>query len=488
MAAEAFFYNHVPKNVLLVLLSLATLPISTLAVTACVANYGLRAKSRGLQQQHAPHPKTILITGVSMTKGLCLSRIFARYSNHRIIGADIEPIRYTCPGRYSRSLSKFIRLPVPSLEDEESYTEALLRALDSENIDIWIPCSSVVSAVQDGRIADLARERKPAGLRIIDFTAETVSKLDSKQSFISYMNSLALSTPGTHECTTATEIFRIVMQDSKNPGLHPEPNKYILKPVGVDDRTRDNIMTTLPLQTPQATMAHIVNMRATKERPLLVQKLISGPEYCTHSLVIEGKVRAFTVCPSSDLLMHYEALPPDSGLHRQMLEFTEKVAQDGGEAFTGHLAFDFLAESSSAGGEELYAIECNPRVHTAVTLFSETPELVNAYVNESPSETDVIFPTSPRKYYWIGHDFVTLLAMPVLDAFWAQGSWRQVKQGAKMFWRHLRGWKDATFEAWDPMPFLVLYHVYWPAMFVRCLVRGTRWTRVNVSTTKMFEI
>ncbi|KAG9590125.1 hypothetical protein KCU90_g14242, partial [Aureobasidium melanogenum] len=47
-------------------------------------------------------------------------------------------------------------------------------------------------------------------------------------------------------------------------------------------------------------------------------------------------------------------------------------------------------------------------------------------------------------------------------------------------------WKDGTYEIWDPLPAWWLYHVYWPFQFAKSLVTGFKWSRINVSTTKMF--
>jgi catechol O-methyltransferase len=62
-----------------------------------------------------------------------------------------------------------------------------------------------------------------------------------------------------------------------------------------------------------------------------------------------------------------------------------------------------------------------------------------------------------------------------------------VVEGVQEFYQHVTTWQDGTFIVYDPLPFFVLYHVYWPVQFARCLVSGKRWTRINVSTTKVFE-
>ena len=239
--------------------------------------------------------------------------------------------------------------------------------------------------------------------------------------------------------------------------------------------------------------------------------------------------------------MHYEALPhPALALSRVMLRFTEEFAvkitgnESRGEGFTGHLSFDFLVDEqvTEQGVESvLRAIECNPRAHTAVAMFrGKERELVKAYLSaldgddadgrltngtnghvgieelqtqqqqqrqpqtdaldsNSPA-VDIVFPQpSVRHIYWIGHDLITLLLLPLLHLFGlAQPmiSLPSYLYNCYVFLDHMLFWQDGTYEVWDPLPAWWLYHVYWPGMFVGSLLMGKRWSRINVGTGKMF--
>jgi catechol O-methyltransferase len=476
MDSTPFFYRHMAKNVLLIALSVIALPISTAILAACWILIPSVTKNK-----HEESRKTILVTGVSMSKGLTMSRLLARYTPHRIIGADIEPIPFTSPGRYSHSISEFFRLEPPKEEDAKPYINCLLSVLEKEKVDLWIPCSSVGSAVTDGIIARLATEKLGSTFRSIQFPPEVVRKLDDKASFMSYIASLGLRTPESHRCTAVDDVMRILFPPKKEKNKFAMPHKYILKPLGVDDRARARMMTPLPLGTRKLTEAYLHDLGVSKKNPFQLQQLISGSEYCTHALIVHGVVRAFTACPSSDLLMHYKPLHPSSKIHREMLQFTQKVAEHKGISFTGHMAFDFLVHGEG-DNIEIYPIECNPRVHTAVVLFSEMPEMAHALlevpVNNPSTAVDVIFPQKlDSGYYWIGHDLVTLFIIPVLEMLMGYATWQSCKMDLKKFLRHLRYWSDGTFSLWDPLPFWVLYHVYWPAQFVRSLLYNKPWSR-----------
>lgn len=249
-------------------------------------------------------------------------------------------------------------------------------------------------------------------------------------------------------------------------------------------------MTLLPFSTVDATTKYVRSLNISKKNPFQLQQFIKGEEYCTHALVIRGKVKAFTSCPSSELLMHYEPLPAYSSLSQEMLKFTESVCEDGGESFTGHLSFDFLVQNNEdEGGKiELYPIECNPRAHTAVVLFDQTPELADAYLSafttssssahQDSHKSTTVFPRAPTpSYYWIGHDLVSFVILPVLDLFFGRGPRQIVTNSFSAFWHHLVNWKDGTLTLDDPWPFFVLYHLYWPARFLEALRKRKTWSR-----------
>lgn len=480
-----FFYNHVTQNLSLVFLSLIILPISSSLVLFSL----VYAKIRPLPKPLAFHNgdasrKTILVTGVSMTKGLTIARLLAQHTPHRIIGADTSPFS---PGRFSSSLSAFYGLTLPDGEDADPYIDSLLAIMKKENVGLWISCSSVVAAVEDGEVVRLAEAQLGKGFRAIQFREDVVERLHEKDRFIEYVRSLGLTVPESHRCTSVEEVLDVLLREEGK-------RKFILKPIGVDDKARANMMTLLPFSSPQDTASYVKGLQVSTSNPFQLQQYIDGQEYCTHALIIRGRVAAFTACPSSELLMHYEALSPSSQLTQEMLKFTKTVAEDGGPSFSGHLSFDFLVPDA-AKGLELYPIECNPRAHTAVVLFSDTPQMAGAYLSALSDADDsvldvkeLVVPRTPTPaYYWIGNDLVSSLILPLLDMLWGQAALDEVIDGWTDFWEHLIFWRDGTFTVWDPVPFFVLYHVYWPVQFIWCLWKGKKWSRINVSTTKIFE-
>jgi hypothetical protein len=501
-----YYYSHTGKNRFLLLLSFITLPLSlTLCFLSFILSILTRRSKPGLPKNaQNSDRKTILVTGVSMTKGLTIARSLAQHTPHRVIGADISALS---PGRFSSSITRYFRLEAPDGDDAEPYIDSLLSVIRSEDVDLWISCSSVVAAVEDGQVVKLAQEAAKAKGRkfhAIQFSEDVVERFHEKDNFIDYIASLNLQIPESYRCTSPDEALNVLLPTIDNNANGREENKkavqartFILKPIGVDDRARAQMMTLLPLSTPAETKSHVQSLGISSTNPFQLQQFIAGTEFCTHALVVRGHVKAFTCCPSLELLMHYAALPPHSRLAQAMLKFTETVAKDGGADFTGHLSFDFLVEKDQ-GGEDaevvLYPIECNPRAHTAVVLFDKTPEMAEAYMSVFDDEVSdynkstPVYPRAPTaSYYWLGHDVVTFGILPVLDWVAGVGTWQNVVEGLGTLGKHLVYWTDGTFTIADPWPFFVLYHLYWPAKFVEALRTGKGWSRINVSTTKMFE-
>lgn len=508
LTAESSRIAHALQNIKLIALSFFFLPLDTFilffsyAIRILVAFPATshRARVRSTYTRYF-EPRTVLVTGVGMTKGLVLARLFF-IAGHRVIGADFEPsfLPITC-GHVSRSVQAFHRLAKPdgSREGTARYCQSILDIVRKEKVDLWVSCSGVASAVEDGQAKEMVELLTKC--KAVQYNVATTQKLHEKHSFIEYTKSLGLTVPDTHTITSKTAALR-VLEDAR-----PSGKKFIMKFIGTDDSVRGD-MTLLPFDSVSETKAHISRLQISESRPWILQQFIDGPEYCTHALVVRGEVKAFTACPSAELLMHYEALPPDSSLSRSMLRFTQEYAASDPENFTGHLSFDFLVDKKEAEKAErnpdmvvtLYPIECNPRAHTAVALFNSTPEMIEkGYMSlledeelrkqgqNGASYKQPIYPHQPEKYYWIGHDLTTLVILPILSLLkLRRNSLHEAVENFGIFLEHLFFWKDGTYEIWDPLPAWWLYHVYWPFQFAKAFLTGTMWSRINVSTTKMF--
>jgi len=249
-------------------------------------------------------------------------------------------------------------------------------------VELWVSCSGVASAIEDGE----AREAlEHAGCRAVQFSVEITARLHDKNMFIDNTRGLGLNVPETRGMRSVEEAVEFLHGKERERG-----RRYVLKFTGTDDKIRAD-MTLLPLTTREETRRHVAMFKPSLERPFVLQQFISGPEFCTHSIAIRGKIKAFTACESSELLMHYRAMNPGSPLFKAFLQYTEIYAEKMGEEFTGHFSIDFLADEDIGNGKgrsvdelmnKIFPIKCNPRAHTAAVLFTgKSEEVAEAYLS-----------------------------------------------------------------------------------------------------------
>ncbi|KAI9674288.1 MAG: hypothetical protein M1829_003835 [Trizodia sp. TS-e1964] len=509
--------SHIAKHASLLLLSLLFLPLDTYFLLLSYAFQSFSSKEayrKRLLRSPTFYPKTVLVTSVCMAKGLTLARAF-HLAGHTVIGADFEPGGVPVNGRVSRSLRKFYPLTVPRNSQDGCvvYVREMLSIVKREKVDLWVSCSGVAWAEEDGKAQEAIESL--TSCKSIQFNWPLTAMLHGKHSFQELLGQLGLRRPETHLVTSRDAAHKILGRAGTR--------RYVLKSVAIDDATRMDL-TLLPQPSLSATYEFLARANISPATPWVLQQFIKGQEYCSHALVINGVVKAFVACRSSDLVMYYEALEPSSPLCVAMLAFTQEfVARSisiNNTRLTGHLSFDFLVEAFPGHEPALYPIECNPRAHTATVLFtahSRNPhlsrQLVQKYLSILPpdralangfhptNDADeslaslhdddtntelVLYPAGAPPCHWLGHSFVDLVLFPLFDLCLGRVSLRAMLQAWATFGWRAASWRDGTYALWDPLPWWWLYHVFWPGKFIVNLITDTRWSRMNVSTTRLF--
>ena len=486
------------REIGLIALSIVFIPFSLLVT--CVAGMlcltGLIRTPSPIPAVHRGKQVKVLVTGVSMIKGLFLIRTMY-LGGCEVIAADFQNKWIPSCGQFSRACSRFYALQQPKgLKGKEEFFEKMLSLVRKERIDIWISCSGVATATEDAQVMQLIE--KHTECRCFQFGEEIITSLDDKYRFMETTASLGLLTPQWFLLDSQRSIDH-ALQQATNQESQDSRLQYILKNVAMDDKTRGSL-PLLRSSEPKHMKAILESIDTKTSQWIMQQFVLGNEEYCTQSLVIDGQVKAFLSCPSESVLLHYKQVESNSILDDAMLKFTQTYATElfrkHGQ-FTGHLSFDFLAlhkPSNQGVTKTLLPIESNPRCHTAVVRFcGREKQLASAYLSILPdfrSGHTIVIPDKDKMavtYYWIAHDLVDLYVMPILDFCTMSKNILQVLDSHLQFWRLVLFGKDPTFEWWDPVPWFVLNHVYWPARFIEVAFRGIQWSQVNVSTGKIFE-
>ncbi|MCP9273716.1 ATP-grasp domain-containing protein [Mycolicibacterium arenosum] len=383
--------------------------------------------------------RTVLISGGKMTKALQLARSF-HSAGHRVVLVESAKYRFT-GHRFSRAVDAFHVVPEPTAP---GYGEALLEIARAERANVYVPVSSPASSVPDadaGRLLDGVCE-------VVHVDAATVRRLDDKAEFSDMARSLGLRVPDSHRITDPRQIEEFDF---------PEGRSYILKRIAYNPVGRMDL-TPLSRDTPERNVAFARTLGMTADDPWILQEFIAGQEYCTHGTVREGRLQVYACCESSAFQINYEQIDKP-----EILDWVQRFVA--GFPVTGQLSFDFIEGDDG----HPYAIECNPRTHSAITMFYDHPEVAAAYLEDGHR---MITPTpSARPTYWIYHELWRLVTQP-----------NRRRRIATI----VRG-TDAIFSRWDPLPFLAVHHLQIPSLLWRNLRRGGTWTRIDFNIGKLVE-
>ena len=425
-------------------LLLIALPLNCIVVLASLMWSFLR---RPFQQPVlAANPKTVMLTGGKMTKALQLARSF-HAAGHRVI--LVEAHKYWLTGhRFSNAVERFYTVPAPQ-KDPDGYTQALLDIAKAENVDIYIPVCSPVSSYYDS----LAKLALSGCCEVFHFDTDITKMLDDKFAFSEQARSLGLSVPKSFKITDPEQVLNFDFSDDR---------KYILKSIPYDSIRRLDL-TQLPCDTPEETAAFVKSLPISEEKPWIMQEFISGQEYCTHSTVRDGELRLHCCCESSAFQVNYENVErPD--IMRWVTHFAKELK-------TGQASFDFIAAADGT----VYAIECNPRTHSAITMFYNHPGVAEAYLGLSP----LVEPLQPlpnsKPTYWLYHEVWRLNEIR---------SWSQLQTWVKNI---LQG-TDAIFDINDPLPFLTVHHWQIPLLLLDNLRQLRGWIRIDFNIGKLVEL
>ncbi|MEG4808374.1 ATP-grasp domain-containing protein [Microcoleus sp. F8-D3] len=434
------------KTIATLILLLLVMPLN-LALTAIALLRSIILKPFQ-SRSTAATPQTILISGGKMTKALQLARSFHN-AGHRVILVETE--KYWLTGhRYSRAVDRFYTVPNPQTEE---YSQALLKIVRQEGVNVYVPVCSPVASYYDAE----AKRVLSGHCTVMHVDVETLQRLDDKYEFATAAQALGLPVPKSYRITNPQQVIDFDFSDAQR--------QYIIKSIPYDSVRRLDL-TKLPCETPAETAAFVNSLPISESKPWIMQEYIPGQEFCTHSTIRDGHLQLHCCCESSAFQVNYQNVDrPD--IENWIRQFAKSLN------LTGQVSFDFI---QAADDGEIYAIECNPRTHSAITMFYNHPDVAKAYLEPDPLPQTVQPLASSRPTYWIYHEIwrlVTHLSSPKLVSERLQ----IIAQG-----------KDAIFEWDDPLPFLMVHHWQIPLLLWGNLQKPKEWIRIDFNIGKLVEI
>ncbi|MGB6318682.1 MAG: hypothetical protein WBG08_08575 [Litorimonas sp.] len=394
---------------------------------------------------------TVLISGGKMTKAGVLARAFQR-AGWRVILSETDKYRLT-GHRFSRAVSRFVTVPEPTAPD---YADALADIVTEHRVDLYVPVCSPVASLHDSQ----AVPRLEGLCETIHLSPEWIGVMDDKFRFAETALAKGLGAPKSYRITDPAQVLD---HDWSN-----ETRPFILKSIAYDAIRRLDL-TRLPLPSQAEMQAFVADLPISESNPWVMQEFIEGREYCTHGTVVNGRLTVHIACDSSPFQINYAHLDrPD------IRDWVERFVD--GTDLTGQISFDFIQADDDG---RLYAIECNPRTHSAITLFNGQGGLPAAYLGEADGPALEPRPEL-RPTYWLYHEIVRLLRTAVFGRDPGQPGFRDRL-------RILANGRDAVFDWRDPLPFFMLHHVHIPSLLIRDLRVGTGWSKIDFNIGKLVQ-
>ncbi|KAJ5908358.1 hypothetical protein N7495_001040 [Penicillium taxi] len=434
-----------------------------LLASTVLAWFSFRIRRRFVTRNVHFYPKTILVTGIGTLHGLALARAW-NAEGHRVIGADVVnlhlPIR--SGGSMSKALLAYYRV------QKDHYISSLLDIVHREKVDIWIPCSSKSTAMEDAMARQVIESR--TSCRCITLDVELTACFAHPESFRQYLVEKDLPVLEHHTVQSRDSIHKI---------LHRSPSKSYqiqrLSP-GVNAKA-----LTLPKRTLSKTYSEVSEIQINKECPWVLQQQPRLGEFFADLLVVRGQVHAIKVRLIESRSPHWGASPLDEALAVAIHRLMGNFAQKGGLRMTGHLSVQLFIDEEfgvSSVRHTILIADCIPGANAVRNLLRDARCPVKGYIailspeSNEPASWDVTATLSPmsRTLKSVGENAGTHLVVRFHSWSLANRTIAAVKTELQPF----IFWRDPRFSFEDPLPWWWHVHVYQPLQDILLLIKQTR--------------
>eukprot|EP00450_Noctiluca_scintillans_P039709 CAMPEP_0194477082 /NCGR_PEP_ID=MMETSP0253-20130528/857_1 /TAXON_ID=2966 /ORGANISM="Noctiluca scintillans" /LENGTH=583 /DNA_ID=CAMNT_0039316005 /DNA_START=66 /DNA_END=1817 /DNA_ORIENTATION=+ len=466
-------------------------------------------------------PKVVLVTGGKMSKALHIARCLWR-CGHKVVLVETE--KYWCSGsRFSRSVWKFETVRCPRV-DPEGYKHDLAALVVKHGVNFFVPVSSPVASTVDSEFSDELRCHSKTGnlsgyndilaeagrlCKPLHFTQELCALLDDKVSFGKWIaNDLGLKAPETYRVESDDEARAY---NVKVAHYAAEGRSLVLKNIQYDPIHRlDLFQLPCPAEDLDAYLARIRqdgNGIGPGSDAWQLQEFIapsdnhSVAEYTALVVIRGGRVVTSTTSLSSASQLNYDHVEVpvisewvrgfDSGLRSW-------VASRGGEEVDGICCFDFMVRTDLKTGQaRAHVIECNPRVHSQMSVFAsefEQMELGRAMMMSACGAAQPAAPLQPlhgRVTFWFWNELLKCVPNNFVMRYGSEEPMSIRTRLANLLFtlpRRLYLEDDGDFAIDDCVPFIMRNHFQPVVLLLGTLRAGRQWKKIDFNIGKVVEV
>lgn len=463
-------------NTLLLLIVVATLPVTTLLLWFNYAAVVLAAqRSRlSLRKQKATWPKTVLITGTGTAFGLNLARALNE-EGYRVVGADVVVRSSLSIAKRSRAISKHYGLEVSAIQNAEYIARRILVVVKREGVGLWIDCSQNLPL---STVLTTRRELQEKGAcACVAADAASIPRLENGEAFLDFLREKSLPAPEVHQVRSRSDIHNVLN--------HSQGKKRFMLTSPARPKQFDS-SALLPRRSLSQTYHDVSLVKVNAESPMLLQEYADPTRtYECFAIVVQGVVRFFWTGQNAEF--DGGPLHQDSSLWQAMRAYTDAIARELGHGFSSHLTLTYgVIERVSQAGVESKLLplkgtyQPNP---TFILPVGKSSDLAQAYASFSQPatngksslpirETSMTTPLTTHKQltrqrYFLLEDVANLFIDPCIGFLRRRTSLGQVLTSIVTLLHRLLFWDEAYYDFWDPLPAFWQYSVVfaWTALF-----------------------
>ena len=353
--------------------------------------------------------KRILITNGRSPITLDFIRTLC-HAKHEIYVAETSNLHLS---KFSNCVKRSFVVPSPRFSPKE-HIRKLIEIICDNKIDFFIP------AWEDIFLISKHLKEFPTSCFVFASKYPILHRLHHKSLFIDLLESHNIKTPKTVIVESLNALKEINFPQYALKACYSRASQSVYKIKNGD-----------PLP----------DIEPSRSSPWVAQEWLEGKCFCTFSLCHKGKVHAHSTYPVDFTIQDKGKLNATVGSycmtfrsidHEAIQNWVENFARK--ITFTGQIAFDFIELPNG----ELYAIECNPRITSGVTLFSKRSNLdqalfgINKTLIKADPKIKKQITTGMLLYGW--RTAITCKKLP-------------------LYFHRLLSFKDLVFQFRDPLPF-----------------------------------
>lgn len=284
---------------------------------------------------------------------------------HEVTAADTFR---AAPGSHSRGAARHVEVPAPT-QETEAFVSAVADTITEQGIEWVLPMFEEVFylAFHRDRLEGL-------GAKLFFPPFETLATVHDKATFTDLCKRLDLPVAETIT-TTSVEEFK--------EAIDRFPKWFARGSYG---RGGLNVLTNAG---PLAGEGSVDDIEPTPEDPWLVQQYLEGEDFCSWSVVHDGRVALHSTYKHALEIDNRGGIVFESVTPPETLEAASRIAAE--LNWDGQISFDYLRAEDG----QYYMVECNPRPTSGCTIA--TSEEFNTALFDPAGDQTVVVPAGRKR-------------------------------------------------------------------------------------------